>query len=264
MNVTLFRHECRQLVKTTLIWSLAVGLLGFLCIVVFSSLQGDMESMSEQFAKMGAFADAVGMNKLSIGTIEGYYGIEIGTIFSLGGAMFAAAIGIHMLSKEEGGHTGEFLYATPVSRRGAVATKFAAVLTALVAFTVICVALFGLGFLILGDGVNAKKFLLFHGTQFIMDVEIAALCFAISACTVANMFGLGIGLVLLLYFTDMIARVVPSLEFLKTISPYGYSNASDIFSETGFCVPGLVLGVVMVVAALAFAVIRYERKDLAS
>ena len=119
MNKALLKHECRQLKKTTLIWSLAVGLLGLLTIAVFSSLQGDMEQMSEQFAKMGAFADAVGMNKMSIGTIEGYYAVEVSVIFGLGGAMFAASVAINMLSKEEGGHTGEFLYATSVSRGGA-------------------------------------------------------------------------------------------------------------------------------------------------
>ena len=43
MNKALLKHECRQLKKTTLIWSLAVGLLGLLTIAVFSSLQGDME-----------------------------------------------------------------------------------------------------------------------------------------------------------------------------------------------------------------------------
>jgi len=264
MNGTLLRHECRQLRKTTWIWSLAVGLLGFMTIAVFSSLQGDMEELSEQFSKMGAFADAVGMNKMSIGTIEGYYAVEIAVIFGLGSAMFAASVGIHMLSKEESGHTGEFLYSSPVSRGSAVVTKFIAVLLALVVFTAICLALFCLGFWILRQGVDPKKFLLFHGMQFIMNVEIVALCFAISACSAQNLFGIGIGLVLIFYFGDMIARVVSGLDVLKVLSPYGFSNASDIFSDTKIDRMGLGLGVALIVAAFVFAKIKYERKDLAS
>lgn len=264
MNKALLKHECRQLKKTMLIWSLAVGLLGLLTIAVFSSLQGDMEQMSEQFAKMGAFADAVGMNKMSIGTIEGYYAVEVSVIFGLGGAMFAASVAINMLSKEEGGHTGEFLYATSVSRGGAVATKFAAVLIALLTFTVICLALFGVGFLILGAGVPLPKFTHFHAMQLLMNVEVAAICFAISAYTAQNLFGLGIGLVLVLYFSDMMARVVPSLEILKTVSPYGFACAADIFSDTKIEPAGIVLGVICIIVALTAAVIHYRKKDLAA
>ena len=45
------------------------------------------------FSVMGGFSAALGMDKVSIGTITGFYATEVALIFALGGAMFAAMTG---------------------------------------------------------------------------------------------------------------------------------------------------------------------------
>ena len=118
--VTIYKHEIRDYCKSLFIWALCVGGMGAMCILLFSGMQESMENMAENFASMGAFSDAFGMSQLSIATLKGFYATEIGTIHALGGAMFAAVVSANMLSKEEDGHTSEFLFSLPIARGKAV------------------------------------------------------------------------------------------------------------------------------------------------
>ena len=97
--------ELKLNLKSFLIWSLSVGLLGLGCILLYQSMQGEMKDMADAFSNMGAFSDAFGMSTLSIATLKGYFATEVGAVHGLGGGMFAAILAISMLSKEEEGHS---------------------------------------------------------------------------------------------------------------------------------------------------------------
>ena len=101
----LLKHEWKQIFRSLLIWSLAVGAMGMLCICLYASMTEDMAELSESFSNMGAFSDAFGMSTLGIGTIAGYFATEVGVVHSLGSSMFAAIMASTILSKEEEGHT---------------------------------------------------------------------------------------------------------------------------------------------------------------
>lgn len=105
------------------------------------------------------------MDRLSIATLEGFYATEVGTIHALGGAMFAALLGIGLLSKEEEGHTGDFLHTLPISRKEVVGAKYLTLVTGVVVFNVISVTLYLLGIVILGEEIAMSEFFLYHGMQ---------------------------------------------------------------------------------------------------
>ena len=196
---TIYKHEMKLYRKSLLIWILCVGGMGFACILLFSSMQNnDMEEMAKSFASMGGFSDAFGMSQLSIATLKGFYAAEVGTIHALGGSMFAAIIATGILPKEEEGHTSEFLFSLPVSRAKIITSKWCAVITEILIFNIFCVGIYALGFLILGEEMSVKKFLLYHVMQIVMQIEIAGICFGISACMKKNKLGIGLGVVLLL------------------------------------------------------------------
>ena len=112
----LLKYEWKAGIKALLIWSLAVGVMGMLCIVLYKSMEESMAGVAENFASMGAFSDAMGMSTLSIATLKGYFATEIGTVHSLGSSLFAASIATVILSKEEDGHTAEFTYTYEVTQ----------------------------------------------------------------------------------------------------------------------------------------------------
>ena len=261
---TLYKHELKINMKSLLIWSICVGGMCFACILLFSTMEDAMADMAESFAAMGAFSDAFGMSQLSIATLAGFYATEIGTIFALGGAMYAAISSTTMLSKEEDGHTSEFLFTLPVSRGKVVTAKIAAIVTNLFLFNVICVGFCVIGFLALGEHVETKDFILYHGMQFIMQLQMASICLAISACVKKNKLGVGLGVVMLFYAYDLIARVIPDLSDYKVISPFSYANASDIFSTGETSMTALTIGCVILLAGILTSYIVYTKRDLAS
>ena len=69
---------------------------------------------------------------------------------------------------------------------------------------------------------------------------------------------------MIFFAADMMCRIVPAIEDLKYITPFYYSNASDIF--TNGVVEGslFVIGAVIVVLSFVVALFWYQKKDLAS
>lgn len=260
---TVYKHEIKEYSKSLLIWVLCVGGMGASCILLFSGMQESMEGMAENFASMGAFSDAFGMSQLSIATLKGFYATEVGTIHALGGAMFAAIVSANILSKEEDGHTSEFLFSLPIARGKAVMAKWLAAMSHILLFNLLCVLLYLLGILFLGEEMPAGEFILYHGMQLLMQIEIAAVCFALSAFQKKNKPGLALGIVLLLYAFDLVARVIPDLSDFKLLSPFSYANAADLLGTGDVYASAAVLGVIVLAASVCTAHILYVKKDLA-
>ena len=114
--MAIYHKEMKQSLKSLCIWTASIASMMLLCILLFPEMKSEMNSVSNIFANMGGFTAAFGMDKLSFGTIMGFYGIECGNIMGLGGGFFAALIGITALANDEKEHTAEVLLPHPVSR----------------------------------------------------------------------------------------------------------------------------------------------------
>ncbi len=262
--LTIFCHELKMQIKSFWIWFACVGGMGLVCILLFSSMEGSMEEMAESMASMGAFADAFGMSKLSIATLAGFFAAEVGTIHGLGGAMFAAIISVNMLSKEEDGHTSEFLFSLPICRSKVLTAKWGAITCILVAFNLLCGGLYWSGIVVLGEEMPLQEFLLFMVMQTLMHLEIGTICFALSAAMKKNKFGIGLGVVLMVYVCDMIARVVPDIKDVKVVSPFSYANAADILSAGSVELIPVLIGIGVMAVCIGLAYLVFTKRDLAT
>ncbi|MCI8293330.1 MAG: ABC transporter permease subunit [Hespellia sp.] len=260
--MVLFWHECKMNGKTLVIWSCCVGLLNCGCLLLFESLSESMEQMSEAYAQMGSFSTALGLDRLSVSTMEGFYATEISLIFALGGAMFAAMIGASMLSKEEEGHTVEFLYALPFGRNYIVRWKYFTMVVLTFVFQLICMLGERAGFAVAGEMPPVQEYMLFHEAQFLMHLEIGSICFLVSSRCKRRQIGMALGLAVLFYLADMMCRVIPDLENLKYITPYYYSNAVDIFTSGNVSGTMLMVGIGVTAGMALLAMWGYERRDL--
>lgn len=249
--------------KNLIIWLFCVSGMCLGCILLFSSLEESMGAMADTMANMGTFASVFGMDRLSIATLEGFYVAEVGSIHTLGGSMFAALLGIGLLSKEEEGHTGDFLHTLPISRKEVVGAKYAALTTGVTVFNVISVALYLLGIVILGEEISMNEFFLYHGMQWLLHLEIGTICFLISAFSRKNKLGVGLGLTFFCYVWDLLGRAIPDLKDTLFLTPFSYANASDIFSTGEIDALALTVGLVVLFGTLAGAFGVYHKKDLA-
>lgn len=260
----LFKYELKAAWKSLLIWALAVGGLGLFCILLYESMEDSMAGMAENFASMGAFSEAFGMSTLSIATLKGFFATEVGTIHSLGSGMFAASLASVILSKEEDGHTAEFTFALPISREKITIMKFCSVVLNLLAFTLICGTLYYAGVCVVGEKEFLSDLLKYLPFQFLMNLEIAAICFVISAWSKRNRLGLGISVAMIFYAYDLIARVIPDLKDTLFLSPFSYANAATILSNAELDKMAIGIGGMVIVAGIVMAWLMYTRRDLAS
>lgn len=261
--MVLFLHECKQNKKSLLVWSLCVGALCFACLLLYDSLADSMKDMSEMFSDMGAFSAALGMDKVNIGTLEGYYAVEIAIMLSLGGGLFAAMTGSALVAKEEEGHTSEFLNTLPLSRTGILLAKYAAMAFLIFLFGMITLFCVLAGFICMGETPHMANLLRYHGAAFLMQLEIGSICFLLSSVCRKKPTGAALGFTIFFYMLDLLLRVVPALEFAKYITPFYFANASDIFSENAAHISLSGVGAGASAVFLALALLVYGRRDIA-
>ncbi len=263
--MTLYRHELKMNRMSFIIWLVGVLAMSAGCFFLFPLIDDSMADMSDAFASMGGFSAAFGMDKLSITTLEGFFGTEIGTIFALGGGMYAALLGISALSKEESSHTAEFLHTLTLSRSGIVTGKLAALVTYLVLFDAIALGVFVGSAAIIGESLSMKCLIAYILAQFASQLEIASVCFALSAYSKRSGLGMGLGIALVLYVLDIVARITDKAEFLKYITPFSFSNATDVFVNNGSVEAiSLCIGILVTAAGIAAAYFIYNRRDIAA
>lgn len=262
--MTLLLHELKRNLKTLLIWTVCVGFMCFGCIILFEGLEESMSGMADAYAQMGSFSTALGLDKISVSTMEGFYATEVSLIFAIGGAMFAAMTGAVILSKEEEGHTSEFLNTLPLGRGYIVVWKYLAIVILIVLFNGLNLLWIGAGFFGAGEMPPAKEFWMYHGTQLLMQLEVGSICFLVSAICKRKQIGAALGFAIILYVMDLMCRIVPDIEGLKYVTPYYFSNAADIFVESA--VDGAMLGISVAVTAIsaAGAAVIYRTRDLAA
>ena len=256
------KHEFKMNIKSLLIWSSSVGAMIFVMLLVFPSMKNQLSDMTDMYANLGALSSMFNMETLQMGEVMGFYGIEIGAMLALGGSMFAAILGAGILAKEEANHTTEFIYITPNKRTYFITQKLLGVGALIIAFNILCLVWSFLGFAIVGETIEWDKLLLFHFAQLIMHMEVAAICFAVSAFMKKLNIGLGIGISLLLYFLHLMGNATESVEKVHYITPFYYSDAATVFKDVSIPIVYLAIGLAITIVSIIIAYIKYMKKDL--
>ncbi len=260
--MTIFKHELRQGKTALLIWTAAIAFLLMVCVLIFPEMQGDMDAAGDLFASMGSFTAAFGMDRLNFGTLTGFYAVECGNILGLGGAFFASLAGVSMLSKEEKENTAEFLLTHPVSRVRVVTEKLAALLTEITAMNLAILALSLLSMRLIKESIPWKEIMLLHGAYFLLQLELAGVCFGLSAFLHRGSAGAGIGLAAAMYFLNLIANMTEQAKFLKLITPFGYCDGADLIAAGRLNAGYTAVGMLFACVGIAAAYWKYGGKDI--
>lgn len=260
--MTIVKHEFRQGKHAFAIWTASIAMLLSVCVFLFPEIKGEMGAAGELFASMGSFTAAFGMDRLNFSTLVGFYAIECGNILGLGGAFFAALIGIASLSKEEQGHTAEFLLTHPVSRACVITEKWIAVTAQIAAMNAVMLAVSLLSMVCIGEQIPWKEVMSLHLGYFLLQIEVAGICFGISAFLRRSSAGIGLGLAAMFYFLNLIANMTERAAFLKYLTPFGYCEGADVVTSGGLNVPMVLLGMSYAAAAIAAGYWKYCEKDI--
>lgn len=260
--MTIFRHELKQGRTALIIWTAAISFMLGICVLIYPEMSDQMGDVGGMFAEMGSFSEAFGMDRINFGEFIGFFGVECGNVLGLGGAFFAALLGISALAKEEKEHTAEFLLTHPVSRRVVIAGKLCAVIAQVIILNVVVIGVTALSMLAIGEEAPVKTLALLFAAYFLMQLETAAVTFGISAFLSRGSMGIGIGLAAVFYFMNIIANLIQETKFLKYITPFGYAEGADIISDNTVNGRYLAVGLLFAFLGIAAAFRKYGGKDI--
>lgn len=262
MNMTLLKHELKQGRITLLIWTAIITFMLALCILIYPEMETQMGDVSSMFAEMGSFSAAFGMDRLNFGEFMGFFGVECGNVLGLGGAFFAALLGISILAKEEKEQTAEFLLTHPISRKKVVLQKLTSILLQIMILNVIVIVITVISIYAIEETPEARPLLLLFLAYFLLQVEIASICFGISAFLSQGGPGIGLGMAALLYFLNIIANLTEDAKFLKYVTPFGYTEGADIIADGRLKMEYLSVGLIFTIIGIGVGIYRYCKKDI--
>ena len=260
--MTLVKHELKQGKILFMIWTAAIGFLLVICVFLFPEMKGQMESVNDVFASMGSFTEAFGMDRLNFGSLVGFYAVECGNVLGLGGAFYAALCAAGILSKEEKDKTAEFLLTHPVSRKRIITEKLVAVLLQITAMNIIIYAVAVGSIAAVGEEIPLKEISLLHLAYYLLQIELAGICFGISAFLRKGSAGAGLGIAAMMYFLNLIANIADVAEFLKYITPFGYCEGADIVANGSLDGVLVAIGAVIGIGGILIAYLKYTKKDI--
>ena len=260
--MVLYIHELKQGRRTFLLWTCAMVCFMAMCVFLYPEMKGQMESISRIFSSMGFFTSMFGMDKLDFGSLKGFYAVECGNIVSMGGAFFVAVMAVNALSKEEKEHTAEYLLAHPQSRGQIQRGKLAALLTQLTAMHLLVFITSAVSIRCIGEAVIWKELIMLHLACYLSQIEIGMICYAISAFSRGNNYGIGLGLTMALYFMSLLANVSSQMKLFHVISPFGYAEGSGILTDGRLDWKLILLGLAVGSCFLAIGYVHYQRKDI--
>lgn len=260
--MTLFFHELRRDRIRLLVWTAVIAGMLLISIAVYPQMTAQMGDMGDLFSQMGEFSAAFNMDKVDFGKFSGYFAVECGNVLGLGGAFFAAILGISALAKEEREHTAEFLLTHPVSRASVTAQKLLAVLAEILILNLAVSLASVLGSLAIGEKIDGKLFFRILFAYFLMQVEIACVMFGLSAFLRGNGLAIGLGAAFVLYFMNILANLTDGAAFLRYITPFSYADGTAIVSNGKIEIAYLLPGIAYAALGAAAAFWQFGRKDI--
>ncbi len=262
--MTIFKQEIRSQRLAIIIWSLSIGLLVAACVLMYPDMKSQMSGVNDLFSSMGNFTSAFGMDRLNFGTLIGFYAVEGGNMLGIGGAFFAAIIGITALMKEEKERTAEFLLTHPVSRTKVITEKLTATFIIILILNAIVFVCSISSILMIKEEIFWKELILFHLAYLLMQFEIAGICFGISAFIKKSGIGIGIGIAGLMYLLNIISNISEDAKSLKYLTPFGYTECSDIINDQKINIKYLIPGMLIMIVCIIIGYIKYSKKDISA
>ena len=150
----------------------------------------------------------------------------------------------------------------PISRVRIITQKLLAVFVQILILNVVVYTVSILSMVAVGETIPWKEVNLLHIANFLLQIEIAGICFGISAFLKRGSLGIGLGIAVMMYFLNLISNITESAEFLKYFTPFAYTDGASIVANVELDVKFIAIGMVYAVAGIVIAYWKYTKKDI--
>ncbi|MBI9010194.1 MAG: ABC transporter permease subunit [Tenericutes bacterium] len=266
MNI--YKFELSRLLRSMLIWGLAVP--GFLIFYMafFPALQGVDNAFSSVIDTMDPkFLAAFGMiPELPIGEIMGYFNLTIGLIM-IPLAIQASNYGFHILSVEERELTADFLFTKPISRTKIIVSKFLAALTSLLFVDIIITILSVVSIQLFKgtDSVNIGNVmvLMLSLPFFQLTFMSIGLVISVSIKKVTSVLSFSMALGFGLFVVNSFGSILSS-ELFTYLTPYSHFNTAYILINGHWDWSIVWISFTIMICSFAATYFLYLKRNIAS
>ncbi len=260
------KNEFLRQYKSLILWAVIICGLSILMLSMFPAFKdsiGEMESMLDQFPASFLEVFGLGEGGLDMSTPYGWYGMEGYLFVVLIGGSYAGLLGSTILSREEDDQTIEFLLSKPISRNQLLLGKAIIIIVNLFLLNLVLFMTLLISFIMIGD-VQFLTIVLFVVGPLILQLIFASMSLAMSVFITKSrqVMSVSLGLVIGLFFLDIIATLTDQFEFLKYLTPYEYVNAVSIVNHQTIEMIYLLISIVIIGVSGFVTWYFYNKKDI--
>lgn len=263
----LFKREFIRNLKSLIIWTIIIGGYSLLMLSIFPQFAKDQEKMQQLLeAYPEGIAKAFGLHSLDLGSLIGFYGIEIYMMTTLLGSIFAAMLAGNIIAKEENEKTIEFLLSKPITRTQIITQKLLAVGVNILILNGVVAILTVIGFQFTKDAeIPYDTFTLLVAATVLLHLTFAAISYALSTVMKKTRSIISVSLAIALgsYFLNVMAGVSEDLENVKYVSFFKYVDAAELVKNNAMDLlyAGIMAAVILI--CIVFTFMYYRKKDIA-
>jgi ABC-2 type transport system permease protein len=265
MNI--YKQEFKMSIRSVIIWSLALIVLIFIVMSLFSDMAADAELMNEM---MEEFPDellaAFGMTGLDMSTVLGFYSF-IFLFCQICLAIQASNYGFSLVSIEEREKTADFLLAKPVGRSKILTSKILSAGTGLAITNIVVWITTLVTINLFRDGraydTTALLLLLLSIAIFQLFFLSVGMLISLLVKRVRNVTPFSMALVFGMYLLNAFGNMLGE-DTLEIITPFKHFDANYIINNAAYDLPLVLLSVVIIIVSIVGSYLLYARRNIAS
>jgi ABC-2 type transport system permease protein len=265
MNI--YKQEFKMSLRSVIIWSLALIVLIFIVMSLFSGMAADAELMNEM---MEEFPDellaAFGMTGLDMSTVLGFYSF-IFLFCQICLAIQASNYGFSLVSIEEREKTADFLLAKPVGRSKILTSKLLSASTGLAITNIVVWITTLVTINLFRDGraydTTALLLLLLSIAIFQLFFLSVGMLISLLVKRVRNVTPFSMALVFGMYLLNAFGNMLGE-DTLEIITPFKHFDANYIINNAAYDLPLVLLSVVIIIVSIVGSYLLYGRRNIAS
>ncbi len=265
MNI--YKHELKLKIRSVIAWSLAIALLIFIYLSIFSSIVVDAKILNDMMSSFPEeFLIAFGMTDMDWSTILGFFGV-IFLFVQICLAIQAANFGFSLVSVEETDLTADFLLAKPVGRTKIMTSKILAAITGL---TITNLVLWISSFLFLrmySDGGQFETkpvlYLLLSVAVFQLFFLTVGMLISLLVSRVRSVTPFSMALVFGMYVLNAFGGMIGE-DKLEILSPFKHFEPNYILKHAAYDLPLAWISVVVIVISIVGSYVLYSRRNIRS
>ncbi|MEH6943143.1 ABC transporter permease subunit [Bacillus sp. JJ722] len=261
MNV--LKYEMKTNFKSTIVWTTALSLLGFIFISIFPAYTSDVEALKTIMANYPPeVLKAFGLGNAGIETFNGFYSFCVVYLIFVG-AIQALILGITVISKEKTRKTSDFLFTKPVNRMQILGEKFISVFISIIFTNLVYVLVTYFAAISYVEEIDWNVFFLLVGALFFTQIMFLGFGFFMGCLfnKIKSPVTLGIGLGALFFSLEMVANMYNDTA-LKFASPMSYLNPSYIVEHHSYELSTFIAGMVLTIVFIVLGFYLYKTKDI--